>query len=354
MAKVDKLPPGITRRGERFRVSIMVSGVRQTATCGTLLEAIQTAEALRLGVATGQVEKRPVWSLQEAADALMAERVQVNATSKASITTRRSNIKQAVDVLGAETSVDRIDYAAVMRLSNHLRVVRGFSPAYTNAVLVSVKMLLDHAWKSGRKTEAPAKIDLVKHKSGRVRFLSRAEEDTCLSWCLHHAEDDLGDCIMLLLDTGLRIGELCALTWRDVDLKSDRIHIWKSKSAEPRAVGLTQRVRNILTRRKVASRHPKVMAGHGYTYFQKKWQVLRAGVGMDQDREFVIHALRHTCCTRLVSAGIDLRTVQKWMGHENIQTTMRYAQFVPSNLFNAAAALEPGEKPGLRVVQKGD
>ncbi len=71
---------------------------------------------------------------------------------------------------------------------------------------------------------------------------------------------------------------------------------------------------------------------------------------MMDDKDFVIHVLRHTCCTRLVSGGIDLRTVQKWMGHENIVTTMRYAQFVPENLLKAASVLEPS-KPDLRVVE---
>jgi hypothetical protein len=37
------------------------------------------------------------------------------------------------------------------------------------------------------------------------------------------------------------------------------------------------------------------------------------------------------------------------MGHEDIKTTMKYAQFVPENLFNAAAALEPS-KPSLKLV----
>ena len=53
------------------------------------------------------------------------------------------------------------------------------------------------------------------------------------------------------------------------------------------------------------------------------------------------------------SCGIDLRTVQKWMGHEDIKTTMRYAQFVPENLFNAASVLEPAKptKPDLKIVE---
>ena len=46
----NRLPKGITQRGSKFRVSIMVAGVRVTATCDTLVDAIQRAEAIRLGV----------------------------------------------------------------------------------------------------------------------------------------------------------------------------------------------------------------------------------------------------------------------------------------------------------------
>ena len=44
----NHLPKGITQRGSKFRVSIMVAGARLTATCDTLLDAIQRADAMRL------------------------------------------------------------------------------------------------------------------------------------------------------------------------------------------------------------------------------------------------------------------------------------------------------------------
>ncbi len=346
----NRMPKGITQRGSKFRVSIMVAGVRMTATCDTLVDAIQRAENIRLGVDTGQVQKVAPWTLQEACERLMAERVIPNATSAGSRRTRRSNLKQVVDFFGGEVTVDQIAYINVMHLTNHLRVKRGLAPTYTNGILVALKMLLDHAWKSGRKAEAPVKIDLVKHKEGRVRFLTKEEEEVCLAFLDRCAQDEMMDLFTILIDTGLRIGELLALEWPDVDFKALNVRVWMGKSAKPRSVAMTKRVAVILKRRKLtASTSPKVMRGHGYQHFHKTWQFMRGKIGLMDDKDFVIHALRHTCCTRLVSAGIDLRTVQRWMGHEDIKTTMRYAHFMPENLINAAAALEPST-PDLKVV----
>lgn len=350
MAKNKKLPAGITQRGSRFRVSVMVSGVRRTVTCESLQEAVQQAEAIRAGTLADKAGMPPVWTLGEAGDSFLRERVQVRSSSAASVRTRMSTVKQVLDFFGEEVSVDAITYAEVMRFSNHLRAQQGYSSNYTNVLLINLKGILDHAWRSGRKAEAPSKIDLVKGKGARIRYLTPEEEEACLGWCHHHIQNTLADAFMLLIDTGLRVGELCALTWQDVDLTADRIHIWSSKSREPRAVGLTQRVKNILQRRKLGSRDTKVFGGLTYPQLRHLWEGMRAGLGKADDKDFVIHALRHTCCTRLVSAGIDLRTVQKWMGHEDIKTTMRYAQFVPANLCNAAAALEPA-KPDLRVMK---
>ena len=53
--------------------------------------------------------------------------------------------------------------------------------------------------------------------------------------------------------------------------------------------------------------------------------------GLLTDPQFVIHALRHTCATRLMAAGVDVVTVQHWLGHKDISTTMRYATLCQSD-----------------------
>ena len=43
-----------------------------------------------------------------------------------------------------------------------------------------------------------------------------------------------------------------------------------------------------------------------------------------------LHALRHTFGTRMAAAGVPMRTLQEWMGHRDIRTTQRYADYAPS------------------------
>jgi site-specific recombinase XerD len=66
---------------------------------------------------------------------------------------------------------------------------------------------------------------------------------------------------------------------------------------------------------------------------------MREAIGLGEDKQFVIHTLRHTCATRLLGSGVDIRTVMQWMGHSSIEQTQRYAHFIPSKLDDAADAL---------------
>ena len=50
-----------------------------------------------------------------------------------------------------------------------------------------------------------------------------------------------------------------------------------------------------------------------------------------KDEPIVFHDLRHTFGTQCAAKGIDLRRIQAWMGHANIQTTMRYLHYVPQH-----------------------
>ena len=58
-------------------------------------------------------------------------------------------------------------------------------------------------------------------------------------------------------------------------------------------------------------------------------------------RNFTWHDLRHTFASRLVIAGVDLRTVQVLMGHKIIQMTCRYAHLAPSHTLAAVERLVP-------------
>lgn len=56
-----------------------------------------------------------------------------------------------------------------------------------------------------------------------------------------------------------------------------------------------------------------------------------------------MHALRHTCASRLVNKGIDLYVVKEWLGHSSIQVTEKYAHLAPHKLSHAATVLDEYE-----------
>jgi integrase len=77
---------------------------------------------------------------------------------------------------------------------------------------------------------------------------------------------------------GLRASELCDLQWSQVELATGRLHVRRAKNGSP-------------------SVHP--------------------------------HMLRHGCGYALANAGHDTRALQAWLGHKNIQHTVRYTELAP-------------------------
>jgi integrase len=155
----------------------------------------------------------------------------------------------------------------------------------------------------------------------RTFVLSYVQERAYLQGAPH----PLRDAATLMLDTGLRVGEVLALQWRDIYLepvgaaKFGYVHVrsGKSKNAK-RNVSLTARVRIMLTERTATAKSLQVFAdfeGIGplsiYTLEDQNSRV-RKSLGIP---ECVIHSFRHTFGTRLGEAGTDAFTIRRIMGH---------------------------------------
>jgi integrase len=143
--------------------------------------------------------------------------------------------------------------------------------------------------------------------------------------------------------TGLRMGELLALRWREVDFAGSTIRVrasWASghlttpKSGKVRAVPLAPDVASALAR--LGQREhwvdddDLVFVGEAGAYLDGSALRRRYKVALERGglRPLRFHDLRHTFGTRMISKA-DIRRVQEWMGHADIQTTMRYLHFAP-------------------------
>lgn len=74
--------------------------------------------------------------------------------------------------------------------------------------------------------------------------------------------------------------------------------------------------------------------------FRQIWNEAKMEVGLGADDQVVPHILRHTCASRLVQGGIDIRRVQMWLGHQTLQMTMRYAHLATNDLDSCVIVLE--------------
>jgi integrase len=143
--------------------------------------------------------------------------------------------------------------------------------------------------------------------------------------------------------TGLRRGELLALRWRDVDFSGQVVRVRASyaegalttpKSGKVRSVPMAPDVAEALARLAQRERwtgdDELVFVGEAGHFLDGRALSRRyvAAVGRAGLRPLRFHDLRHTFGKRMI-AKADIRRVQEWMGHADVQTTMKYLHYVP-------------------------
>lgn len=211
---------------------------------------------------------------------------------------------------------------------------RGNSNATINRKMAALSKLLRKANKMGSIHSLP-EFRRQKERSGRIRFLELDEEDRLFSQIRSHSVE-YHQLAVFLVDTGARLGEAIGLRWNDINNGS--VTFWLTKSGRSRSVPLTSRVREILASIDRKGLGPFV--GIKQYQFRAVWHEAKDEIGLATDTELVPHSLRHTCASRLVRGGIDIRRVQMWLGHQTLQMTMRYSHLATHDLDVCVPILE--------------
>ena len=343
MAKLQNPLKHITQRGKTYRVSMQPKvGKRLTATCQTLEEAVQVRDEMVAGTWTNRHADgtHKTQTLGEAWSDYLDYRFAKSA--KADPRRFRWYEKTILGFFGPSTSLDDLTAVRMSDFYDELTINRQYSATVVNYMGTLLQMCQKRAYNRGRRATEPTRMEYRKHTTGRIRFLSDTEEQQCLNWFERTGRDEFADLFMFYVDTGFRKSEAFNLTWADIDLTTGRITVWLSKTDLPRTVKMTGRVKSILRKLHLShSAAQRTIFGHlSERRFYRVFIEMRNAIGVGDDRQFVVHMLRHTCCTRLLGAGVDIRSVMQWMGHKNLEMTQRYAHFIPSSLDNAADALD--------------
>lgn len=334
LKKEEALPKGIRKRGSRYCVDVTVAGRRKTSTAANLTEALVRREELTAALQSGAQAPTPTatqqWTLEKGVQTTINTRWR---GSKAEHSATQ-NATRALEFFGKDTLLDDIDAEWLDRYVEWL-VNRGNSNGGINRKLAALSTIFSTAVDRGGAQRRP-KMPRQREGQGRIRWLTNEEEYRMLHLLSQWGEFDMMDVVTVLMDTGLRLGELWNLEGRDIH--RSRISIWENKASHPRTVPMTARVKEIIDRR--GQSHGQKPFPYNNSWMRTKWQRIRSIMGMDNDPQFVPHMLRHTCASRLVQRGATIPVVQQWLGHKTIQMTMRYAHLAPTHLEDAAKLLE--------------
>lgn len=327
----------IKQRGESYFVSVCYGGVRKFGTAKTEIDAAKLEATLKAAAIEEAGGGSSSWTLGEALDKTMA-RVWKGTKNERN---NARHIKELKRFFGAALPLEDLDTEQIAAYVEHLEG-EGNSDSTINRKIATLGKALSTAVVYGGLKAKPSFAVLRRRESqGRIRFLSDAEELTILRLLDQWSKPDHKDFFCVLLDTGLRCGELLRAEARDLDKTNGMLAVWVNKADLPRSQPLTIRAKEILFRR--ATAYPTgPLFPYSPGWYDAQWFRLRGHMGLATDTQFVPHCLRHTFASRLVQRGVPIRTVQELMGHRDIKQTMRYAHLCPKNLSEAIKVLDSG------------
>lgn len=191
------------------------------------------------------------------------------------------------------------------------------------------------------------------NKENKLYVLTKREQNKITNYVLENINSrNIG--LLISLYSGIRIGELCALKWEDVDFKKNcltinktiqRVYIKDKNKNISKVIITTPKTKNanreipinkdfleILKKVKSDKKHYVLTGNEKYIeprtyrkYFNKVLDELKI-------KHFNFHSLRHTFATNCISLGVDYKTVSELLGHANVNITLnlyvhpRYSQ----------------------------
>jgi len=229
------------------------------------------------------------------------------------------------------------------------RLLTGIKHSTLNRELACLKTILNKSREWGYIEQIP-KIKLFKENNQRVRYLTEEEEERLLKI----TSEPLKSMVIISMHTGMRLGEILNLKWRDIDLKEGIIIIQDSKSKEKGIVFMNQTIKDVFISLLSSKSKEYVFEKDGKKfdiYYISHWFskiVKQAGI-----KDFRFHDLRHTFASRLRMRGWDLKTIQEALRHKDYKMSLRYAHLSPEIKRQAIESLDK-DKNLAQILHKSN
>jgi site-specific recombinase XerD len=288
---------------------------------GSAIKLVELRRGARLeGRKLPKLRTRPLFFRELTAAALAhTEGKSGHATN---VSRMKSLTAQFGNYVAEEISPEQIErWLAAMTFGRSEEKKRPVALATKNRYIALLKLVFRLAERARRIKFNPARmLRQEKENNARIRWLSDAEEKMLRDVILRDHPDRIPE-LDIAVHTGMRLSEQYAMTWENVNFASGIITVPQSKHGEVRHVRMNSRVRLLLTVMKEKS----VGTGQVFPSGPRLRVWFEPAVAAAKIANFTWHCLRHTFISRLVMAGVDLRTVQVLAGHKTIAMTCRYA-----------------------------
>jgi integrase/recombinase XerD len=226
--------------------------------------------------------------------------------------------------------------------------------------VTTVRTRLKHLWAFLRFLIEQNVVDasILKHKI-KIRvpdFLPRAIAPSDIRKLLGVIEETRDRTLVLvLLRTGMRIGELLRVKMRDLDIRERKVHIYEGeKNCLGRVVYLSDDV--VMALRLWLKQRDKtreyLFYGRSTLCYSSAWNIFQRYLRAAelQNKGYTMHSLRHTFASELLNAGMRLECLQLLLGHRDIEMTRRYARLTDKSreeeYFRAMEIIERGDIHG--------
>lgn len=217
------------------------------------------------------------------------------------------------------------------------------SPKSVRELVNIIKNTLAYAENYGFQSKCKCELLIVRNSFKPIRVLNKNEEKALLNTL----ESDINIFklgILISLLTGVRIGELCALRWEDIDFKECLITVNRTMQ-RVQVEGKDNKTEIIITTPKTNASIrqipiPKMLVDYiigfkssndQYILTNKNGNYIEPRVMQYKFKKYIqiagisdanFHALRHTFATRCIEAGVDVKVLSEVLGHSNVNITL--------------------------------
>lgn len=234
-----RLPKGIRRRGSAFYADLTVNGRRKTATAHTLEEAKTLRASIEADLRAGKGRDMGAkggkdWTVGETFDRLRSTAAPHGWRDARAEHELVRQGQAVVDHFGHSTLLKGVGLDAIEAYCRELEDQRK-SNGTINHRLAALSKMFTFAHRRGGVSSKPF-IPRRRVPVARLRYLTKDQERAPVSTLRQWSLDDAADAVEVLIDTGMRCGELDRLTAEDVDLERGTITIWITRNERPRAI----------------------------------------------------------------------------------------------------------------------